>query len=32
LYRDMQDAMREMKALAVDIRTNPKRYVNVKVF
>jgi phospholipid/cholesterol/gamma-HCH transport system substrate-binding protein len=32
LYRDMQEAMREMKALAVDIRTNPKRYVNIKVF
>jgi phospholipid/cholesterol/gamma-HCH transport system substrate-binding protein len=32
LYSDLNDAVREMRALAVDIRANPKRYVNIRVF
>ena len=32
LYHDLHDVVREMRALAVDIRANPKRYVNIRVF
>ncbi len=32
LYRDMSNALRELRALAADVRERPGRYINVRVF
>jgi len=32
LYRDLQQAVREMRALAADVRERPGRYVTIKLF
>jgi phospholipid/cholesterol/gamma-HCH transport system substrate-binding protein len=32
LYHNLNEAMIEMRRLAADIRANPGRYINVKVF
>jgi phospholipid/cholesterol/gamma-HCH transport system substrate-binding protein len=32
LYLDMAETLREMRALAADIRERPKRYVNLRIF
>jgi phospholipid/cholesterol/gamma-HCH transport system substrate-binding protein len=32
LYAELNGAARELRALATDIKTNPKRYVTIEVF
>jgi phospholipid/cholesterol/gamma-HCH transport system substrate-binding protein len=32
LYFEMNEALREVRALATDIRTRPQKYIDLKVF